>query len=81
MNLDKITAKEMRKLSTKLSRELENVLSNIQRNAKAGLEELILHDKILQKATVKELKFRGFKVIIGGRCNEVDTLIKWKKYL
>ena len=75
--LSDITANNMKKLTLqKDDLYIKEILSNIKAEAEKGKSELILSYSI--KNTIKKaLEERGFRVIVGGRYNEVDVNISW----
>lgn len=77
MNLDNITAKNMKKLATKDSEDINDFLTRIKAQADNGETRLYLSDYQIKDTTKIELENRGFKVEIGGRYNEVNTVVIW----
>jgi len=77
MNLDNITAEAMKKLATKDSEDINDLLTRIKEQAEQGETKLYLSDYRIKDTTKKELERRGFKVDIGGRYNEINTAISW----
>lgn len=77
MNLDDITAENMKKLATKDSEDIKDFLTRIKEQTEKGKTSLYLSDYRIKDTTKKELERRGFKVDIGGRYNEVNTVIMW----
>ena len=75
--MENITANEMRKLATKESNEIEDILIGIRARAEKGHTELYLSDYQIKDTTEKELKKRGFFIESGGRYNEINILIRW----
>ena len=77
MNLDNITAKNMKKLATKDIEDINYFLTQIKEKAEKGETKLYLSDYKIKDNTKIELENRGFKVEIGGRYNEVNTVVIW----
>lgn len=77
-NLDNITAENMIKLSTKDKdiEELKNILTQIKTQAENGNTNIYIPHNV-KNTTKLELEKRGFKIITGGRYNEIDTVISW----
>lgn len=78
MSLENITAENMRKLVNKNSDDdINDLLLQIKTLAENGETSLYLSNYGLKKTIKEELERRGFKVEIGGRYNDIDTIIKW----
>lgn len=77
MNLDKITAENMKNLAEKGGEDINTLLTRIKVEAEEGNNQLYLSGYIIKDNTKKELERRGFKVDIGGRYNEINTVIMW----
>lgn len=70
MNLDNITAENMKKLATKYSENIKYFLTLIKKEAEEGKLKLYFNNFRMEDTTKKELENLGFKVQIGGRYNE-----------
>ena len=78
MNIEDITAESMKKLATKEdSDDINSILTLIKEQAEKGETKLHLSDYDIKGTTKKELELRGFKVEVGGRYNETNTVIMW----
>ena len=77
MNLDNITAANMKKLAIKDSEDINDFLTRIKIEADKGETRLYISDYGIKATTKKELESRGFKVDVGGRYNETNTNISW----
>lgn len=77
MNLDNITAENMKKLATKDSEAINDFLTRIKAEAEKGNISLYIPDYGIKNTTKLELERRGFKVEAGGRYNETNTKISW----
>lgn len=78
--LEEITAESMRELIKKSddsSLELERILNAILVESKADKLELYLSGYDISTSIKQELESRGFIVNVGGRYNEIDTVIRW----
>jgi hypothetical protein len=73
-----ITAENMRFLSNDGDKEtLTWVLSKIEIEARKHKSKLFLSDYKIDGDVKTQLEERGFRVEIGGRMNEVNTVIMW----
>jgi len=73
-----ITAENMRFLSNDGDKEtLTWVLSKIEIEARKHETKLYLSDFQFGTDIKSQLEERGFRVEVGGRMNEVDTVIMW----
>ena len=79
MNLSHITADNMQKHRLPNNDSINNILINIEAEAKQGRLTLYLPDYEVSKFEREELEKRGFKVEVGGRYNESNTMISWSK--
>ena len=77
MELDNINAENMKKLATKNSEDINDFLTRIKIEAEKGETSLYISDYRIKDTTKVELEMRGFKVEIGGRYNETNTVITW----
>ncbi len=77
MELDNINAENMKKLATKNSEDINDFLTRIKREAEKGETSLYISDYRIKDTTKVELEMRGFKVEMGGRYNETNTVIIW----
>lgn len=75
--MEEITADNMRELATTSGNEIRDILYQIKQAAKKGETRLYLSDYRIKDITILLLEKRGFKIQIGGRYNEVNTLIIW----
>lgn len=78
--LEEITAESMRELIKKSddsSLELERILNAILVESKADKLELYLSGYDISTSIKQELESRGFIINVGGRYNEIDTVIRW----
>ena len=76
MDRDKITAESMNALIPIHSEELNDILDKIWDKATKGDSSLYIANVGVKNTTRDELEKRGFRVEIGGRYNEINTLIK-----
>ena len=78
--LEEITAESMHELikkSDNSSHELERILNAIHVETKADKHNLYLSDYNISTTIKQELESRGFIVNVGGRYNEINTVIRW----
>jgi len=76
-----ISAKESRKkveenLKNGLTEELQKVEKLINKAIAEGQLQVFV-DGTLKTETENQLKELGYKIKVGGRYNEIDTVIKW----
>ena len=74
MDLDNITAENMKKLATKDSENIKKFLTQIKAEAEKGKTSLYISDYSIEYTTKKELERRGFKVQLGSCYN---TVVMW----
>lgn len=77
MDLNNITAENMRKLSKGCNGDIKGLLTLIRKKAEKGKTNLHLSDYAIKTSDREELERRGFVVKIGGRFNEIHTYIGW----
>jgi len=75
-------AQQMRELAVSnnkdyIDNEFNKLLGKIKKLSSNGKTSLYLYDYIISEELKIKLRDEGFTVTMGGRYNEINTLIKW----
>lgn len=77
LNLADITADNMNIINTTNDIGFNKILCSIHEEASNNNSQLYLRNYNIKTIHKKELERRGFTVDVGGRYNEIDTIISW----
>ena len=75
----KNTANKMREIANDngAGQSLDWFLTKIEIESNKGNTNLLIYNFNIKTEIKKQLEDQGFKVDVGGRYNEIDTLINW----